>query len=1068
MKVAVLDLGSLFAKIFKASVQPPAVASPAATASSSSSSAVAATGPVGSSLGSAGSTSSTGLGAAQTVTLFPTVAPRSPATPRIPSVPLPSSTTLHPLLTASYPRVSAVRKIAETAGSPLSLPSSPRTAKLQPLAQPLPLPLPHSLSQSQPLLSSQCQPSFQSHSQTLLQPLSQPSSQPHLQLLTHHQPQQQPLPQLPPQPHLQPLPQLQPQSFSQPQPQLLTQPLPFSHPQSQLQPLAQVPSEVQLQVLTHPQPQLQPLTQPQPQFLPQPLPLPLLHSPVQALNRSGTNSPALPLPLALWRPPPGPGGVGVVLQPITGPGSNSSGLAASPASSPHHPGPGEQEPGSWIGSGPGTKTLFFTLPDIGEEWGTDIESEEDGSSETRGSLLLPQRESRADVFISSNVPGRRLPLALGALGGVWKPVAGRGRGQPSPAQLGLGAEESGECGEAAQGKSRKSIRVTSWRRADCRLEKGAGGEEPGSPLLQGARGPAACFMHGGRGGWHCSRTLQPLSGRQVRDPKGGGSSNWSRSKQGLIVIGLQKLRSLLCFWMKQDEIALEEFTFIMANSAFIEHLQEFDRATTQKVQQLFLEVDEMLFEGKISPRCQNLQAECEEWTRRSLHLRVLGKQLIFPTDEGFQHFPSHTANSVCTKTSLDLCESNNSLKELCLSGSKLVPADYTQISSVIPDIHASFLEEEIYAVDGKIEEYFAFDKELDDESVEPKTAKEGQQRNKHGLPPISPELCIKDAVTAEAFDRSWRNVVGILEDLLKKTWKTSLEERSKQRRHFETTRNKPAKPSSYRIPPNPLSIPPSRGSETHCVSSASLLGPPQSHRFSSSLHGDLNGVMTIQAKPLQQRYPNLPDKTLHNQEDRLLGTGSSVSASVWNRLGISDAPSSSWTPHLPVRKAPAHRRLPSLSSELHQSKISSVHGDKALRGNKLQIGSDCLSSPSIQVPRNKLPPIGSETGEQNVPTPGSRQAFHRGRYPLNQVLSTIPGNIERPPLQERTVISEQFSRPSTTHTFRSDTPYKGSLTPMEFVNHTWTDQDFITSSQHLHKSYQRNTSTSKRRFPMAS
>ncbi|PNI43383.1 FAM149A isoform 16, partial [Pan troglodytes] len=36
----------------------------------------------------------------------------------------------------------------------------------------------------------------------------------------------------------------------------------------------------------------------------------------------------------------------------------------------------------------------------------------------------------------------------------------------------------------------------------------------------------------------------------------------------------------------------------------------------------------MLFEGKVNPQTQSLLAECGEWTRRSLHLRVLGRQLI--------------------------------------------------------------------------------------------------------------------------------------------------------------------------------------------------------------------------------------------------------------------------------------------------------------------------------------------------------------------------------------------------------------------------------------------------------
>uniref|UniRef100_A0A7N4PV66 Family with sequence similarity 149 member A n=1 Tax=Sarcophilus harrisii TaxID=9305 RepID=A0A7N4PV66_SARHA len=962
MKIAVLDLGSLFAKIFKASAQPQAVASPAASASTCSASAVAATGQSGSSVSSAGSTASTGLGAAQTVTLFPTVAPRSPTAPRIPSVPLPSPKTLHPLLTASYPKVSSVRKVTEIVGAPYSLPSSPRTDRFEPL------PLPHPLSQSQTLLSSPSQLSSQPQSQPQLQPLSQPPSQPHLQLLSHDQPQA--LPQFPSQSHLQPLPQSQPQPQFQPLTQshlhLLSRSLPLplpqpQHeflplPQSQLQPLSQSQSAAQFQLLSHTQSQLQLASQPPPQFLPQlqpqPLPLPLLHSAVQTLTRrgsggggsysnsSGSNSPALSLPVALWRPPPGSGGIGVVLQPITGTGGSNSGLSASPARSPRQPGPGERESSGWIVSGPGPKPLFFTLPDIGEEWGTDSESEDDGSNETKG-LTEGPGEQHLTVKSKDLLPKH-----------FTKNVQ-----------------------EAIHNYKCESV----------------------SPLLSSGNTTPTDLNNSWSG-------IQSVTTERSASTERSSVSSWT------------------------DD--------------------EFDKATTKKVEQLFREVDEMLFEGKISPHCQNLQAECEEWTKRSLHLRVLGKQLMLPTDEGFQHFPSNTASSVHTKSSLYFCESNNNLKELCISGSKLVPEDFTRISSVVSDVTASFLEEEIYDMDGEIEEYFAFDKkELDNESVEPKNAMVGQQRNKHGIPPISPEDCIKDAAAAEAFDHAWRNVVGMLEDLVRKTWETSPQGGSKQRENLKTTGNKLAKLPSSRIPPNPSSVPPSRGSETHSMSLGSHLGPFQSHRLSSSFYNDLNGVMTIQAKPLQQRHTHSGDRTLHDQEDRLMVIGSSVLSSTRQRLGqISDHSvlSSSRALSISARKTPAHRRLPSLSSDLHQSKTSNVHSDKVLKGTKLQISSDCLSSPSVQVPRNRLPPISSESGEQNVATPGSRQAFHRGRYPQNRVLSAVPGNIERPPLRERTVISEQFSRPNTTHTFRSDTPHKRSLTPMEFVNHTWTGQGFLT------------------------
>ncbi|KAK1341779.1 hypothetical protein QTO34_016528 [Cnephaeus nilssonii] len=80
---------------------------------------------------------------------------------------------------------------------------------------------------------------------------------------------------------------------------------------------------------------------------------------------------------------------------------------------------------------------------------------------------------------------------------------------------------------------------------------------------------------------------------------------------------------------------------------------EFDKASAQKVQQLFWEVEEMLFEGKVSPQTQNLMAECSEWARRSIHLRVLGRQVILPTDEGVRHFQGSEPRSAGHKCSLD-------------------------------------------------------------------------------------------------------------------------------------------------------------------------------------------------------------------------------------------------------------------------------------------------------------------------------------------------------------------------------------------------------------------------------
>lgn len=111
MKVAVLDLGSLLARIFKTSKAPPAVPS-----SSHSGGAAPAGAP---------------LGTAPTLTLFPALAPGSPSTSRgAPGTPL------QPQLTTSHPRVSGASGVADAAGGPFPLPNSSRAPKFP--AQSLP------------------------------------------------------------------------------------------------------------------------------------------------------------------------------------------------------------------------------------------------------------------------------------------------------------------------------------------------------------------------------------------------------------------------------------------------------------------------------------------------------------------------------------------------------------------------------------------------------------------------------------------------------------------------------------------------------------------------------------------------------------------------------------------------------------------------------------------------------------------------------------------------------------------------------------------------------------------
>ncbi|NXU36591.1 F149A protein, partial [Drymodes brunneopygia] len=508
---------------------------------------------------------------------------------------------------------------------------------------------------------------------------------------------------------------------------------------------------------------------------------------------------------------------------------------------------------------------------------------------------------------------------------------------------------------------------------------------------------------------------------------------------------------------------------------------EFDKANTQKVHQLFWEIDEMLFEGKVTPQTENLQAECADWVEQFPHIRVVGKQLLVPKDEGFQHFQSRNDAHVDTKCVPGLLECTDNTKELCISGSKLIPtvspvhksldSSSTRIPASDSAIY-SFLEEEIYDEDGKIEEYLAFDsRELEDESWEQKKIRLSEKRCKHGIPPVSPNACIKDAVASEVFDHIWSNVIGILEELIKKNWETSIPEYDKQIEKLKTVAvtAKVLRLPVIHIATDAGSIPLSRGSEARSVSFGAHSVSSQVHHFSSNLCSDLNGVMTIQAKPLQQRHAATAEKIQSEQEDKQHSIISSAPNSAHARLGrISDNSILSSSPALLAssRKLP---RLPSLTSDQACSEVPNIYNDEICKGTKLVGSRDRLSSARALATRNKLPPIKPEAVEQHVSGPGMQQSSNQERYAHSRVSSAVAVRTEQQPLREKTATVDQFSRPNTTHTFRRDTPQKKSLTPMDFANHRRTGQGFlITGSQNYSRSFQRNPPTSRKRFQIGS
>ncbi|XP_041079735.1 protein FAM149A-like [Polyodon spathula] len=290
------------------------------------------------------------------------------------------------------------------------------------------------------------------------------------------------------------------------------------------------------------------------------------------------------------------------------------------------------------------------------------------------------------------------------------------------------------------------------------------------------------------------------------------------------------------------------------------------------------------------------------------------------------------------------------------------------------------------------------------------------------------------------FEDVWRDVVEIIRELIRKQWENELTDEDTQMVNLENTDGKLLPVPASRATVDTFNILPSRGSELRSTSFWSNFITSQTSRMPCAFHSSLKGVMTIQAKPLQQRHAGLTEKTHCDHDEKYLRMGSSVPTSARNRLGrLQDHSilSSSRMMQTASCKPVAQRKLPVLSLEALRSKTRNVYRDEVLRGTKLNTGADCVSSPSVHTTRKtQLPPINSETLEKNLSVPCN--LLCRRRYPHSRGSSAIPESTGRQPLRERLIALEHFSRPNTTHTFRSDSP-------LDFACHSRTGRGSFTA-----------------------
>ncbi|XP_041722939.1 protein FAM149B1 isoform X5 [Coregonus clupeaformis] len=485
------------------------------------------------------------------------------------------------------------------------------------------------------------------------------------------------------------------------------------------------------------------------------------------------------------------------------------------------------------------------------------------------------------------------------------------------------------------------------------------------------------------------------------------------------------------------------------SSVFSWGYDEFDKAASRQVQQMFEEIDEELYEGQGGAHLLGLQDECHQWAFRFPHLRILGSQLVCPSDEGFQWYATSgkgtgTPASTTAAGQKDSSSSKPQDKDkpspstdLCVQGRRAVlsrPCAAVDHPPGTPSGSRGHDRPRVIEAEGLMEEYLAFDsRDLDDEW---ERGCMGAGRRRNCLPPVSPYRCRRQAALDLLFDDVWRELVGWMEELVRRHWEGYVSDDEKTAVNFSSSQSDAENPFLLlsRLP----TLLPRLGQSKVPQLTGSL--QPQSSRVpvgAAVTHHNLNDLIVIHGIPLQQRNMCVMERA-QDPEERVVVThrpGSSVipSSKPRPRRALEQSSSSLSRPlQSALRRNPPQRTLLPLVPCLTQSSAAGSM-EEVIRGTRLPTASDCLASPLMPLSRNTLlPPIGTgeaeptHSGQHFRPTQRHRGSSSRAHSAITDEAGSL---LPRDRLHQLDV----FSRPNTTHTYRSDTPYRRSFTVLDNI-----------------------------------